>query len=68
MLRWHLQQGRSALPKSVRPERIRENFDVFDFTLRADELAAIDSLDTGTRRGPSPTGSPRQFGRDIPDA
>ena len=47
MLRWHLQQGRSAIPKSVRPDRIRENFDVFDFTLAEAELAAIDALDTG---------------------
>ena len=53
----------------MRPERIRENFDVFDFTLRADELAAIDSLDTGTRRGPEPDGiTIDKFGRDIPDA
>jgi diketogulonate reductase-like aldo/keto reductase len=69
MLRWHLQQGRSALPKSVRPERIRENFDVFDFTLSADELAAIDSLDTGIRRGPEPDVITLDaFGRVIPEA
>jgi diketogulonate reductase-like aldo/keto reductase len=33
MLRWHLQQGRSAIPKSIKPARIAENFDVFDFEL-----------------------------------
>jgi diketogulonate reductase-like aldo/keto reductase len=54
MLRWHLQQGRSAIPKSVRPERIAENFAVFDFELTDSELAAIDSLDLGIRRGPEP--------------
>ena len=56
MLRWHIQQGRSAIPKSVRPERIAENFDVFDFELSAEELAAIDALDTGVRGGPEPDG------------
>jgi diketogulonate reductase-like aldo/keto reductase len=54
MLRWHLQQGRSAIPKSVPPERIAENFAVFDFELTDSELAAIDSLDLGIRRGPEP--------------
>src|SRR6266700_82120 len=47
MLRWHLQQGRSAIPKSVRSERIAENFDIFDFELSDSELAQIDALDTG---------------------
>ena len=54
MLRWHLQQGRSAIPKSTNPARIAENFDVFDFELTADELASIDALDTGVRNGPDP--------------
>src|SRR6478735_2452073 len=68
MLRWHLQQGRSAIPKSVRPGRIRENFDVFDFELTADELIAIDALDTGIRRGPEPADITLEtFGRDIPE-
>ena len=69
MLRWHLQQGRSALPKSVRPARIVENFDVFDFELTADELGAIDALDTGVRRGPEPEAVTLEtFGREIPEA
>jgi diketogulonate reductase-like aldo/keto reductase len=69
MLRWHLQQGRSALPKSVRPARIAENFDVFDFALSEDELAAIDALDTGVRRGPEPEAVTLEtFGRVIPEA
>lgn len=54
MLRWHLQQGRSAIPKSVNPQRIAANFDVFDFELSPDELASIDGLDTGVRGGPDP--------------
>ncbi|PUB32024.1 diketogulonate reductase-like aldo/keto reductase [Promicromonospora sp. AC04] len=69
MLRWHLQEGRSAIPKSVNPERIAANFDVFDFDLTADQLAAIDGLDTGVRGGPEPASvTPEAFGRDIPEA
>jgi NAD(P)-dependent dehydrogenase (short-subunit alcohol dehydrogenase family) len=54
MLRWHLWEGRSVIPKSTRPHRIAENFDVFDFDLADDELAAIDALDTDQRGGPVP--------------
>lgn len=54
MLRWGLQQGRSVIPKSTKPHRIAENLDVFDFELTADQLAAIDGLDTTTRGGPEP--------------
>jgi len=54
MLRWHVQQGRSAIPKSTKPARIAENFDVFDFELSQDDVAAIDALDTPVRRGPEP--------------
>jgi diketogulonate reductase-like aldo/keto reductase len=54
VLRWHLEHGFCAIPKSVKPHRIAENFDVFDFTLTADEVAAIDALDTGVRGGPDP--------------
>jgi diketogulonate reductase-like aldo/keto reductase len=54
VLRWHFDEGRSAIPKSVRPERIAENIDIFDFALSDDELAAIDSLDTGARAGSDP--------------
>ena len=49
ILRWHLQEGRSAIPKSVTPARIAENFAVFDFELSAADLASIDALDTGVR-------------------
>jgi diketogulonate reductase-like aldo/keto reductase len=54
MLRWGLQQGRSVIPKSTKPSRIAENIDVFDFELSADEMTAIDGLDTGRRGGPEP--------------
>jgi diketogulonate reductase-like aldo/keto reductase len=54
VLRWHIEHGFSAIPKSVKPHRIAENFDVFDFALTADEVAAIDALDTGVRGGPDP--------------
>ena len=69
MIRWHLQEGRSAIPKSVKPARIAENFDVFDFELSAAELAALDGLDTGVRGGPEPADITLEtFGRDIPEA
>jgi len=69
MLGWHLQQGRSVIPKSIKPHRIAENFDVFGFELTADEVAAIDGLDTGKRGGPEPdTITLESFGRQIPEA
>lgn len=69
MLRWHLQQGRSAIPKSVNPERIASNFDVFGFELSGEELARIDALDTGVRGGPDPAAvTLAAFHRDIPEA
>jgi 2,5-diketo-D-gluconate reductase A len=45
VLRWHLQNGFIVFPKSVRRERLEENFDVVGFELTADEVAAIDALD-----------------------
>ncbi|MCE1180384.1 MAG: aldo/keto reductase [Micrococcales bacterium] len=69
MLRWHLQQGRSAIPKSVRPSRIAENFDVFDFELTPEELTTLDGLDTGVRGGPEPEDITLEtFSREIPEA
>jgi diketogulonate reductase-like aldo/keto reductase len=68
MLRWHLQQGRSVIPKSVKAARIAENIDVFDFELAGEELSAIDALDTGHRGGPEPEAMTLEaFGRPIPE-
>lgn len=53
-IRWVLQLGYVAIPKSVHDERIAENADVFDFELTDEEMAAIDSLDRGHRFGPDP--------------
>ena len=69
MLRWHLQEGRSAIPKSVKPSRIAENFDVFDFELTREQIAAVDAMDTGVRGGPEPDSITLEaYGRQIPEA
>lgn len=69
MLRWHLQEGRSAIPKSTKPARIAENFDVFDFELSAEQMAAIRALDTGRRSGPGPESITLEtYGMAIPEA
>ena len=69
MLRWHLQEGRSAIPKSTKPARIAENFDVFDFELSSEQIDAIDALDTGVRGGPDPDSITLEaYGREIPEA
>jgi 2,5-diketo-D-gluconate reductase A len=54
ILRWHLQLGNIVIPKSVTPERIRENLEVFDFELDEGEMASIGTIDTGKRFGPDP--------------
>ena len=59
ILRWHLELGISIIPKSVKTARIIENFDIFNFTLTAEEIASIDALDTGRRGGPDPEHSDR---------
>ncbi|MER6195762.1 aldo/keto reductase [Streptomyces sp. NPDC001586] len=54
VIRWHLQLGNLVIPRSSAVARIRENFDVFDFSLNEHEMARIASLDTGQRQGPDP--------------
>jgi 2,5-diketo-D-gluconate reductase A len=56
VLRWHIQHGLIVFPKSVTPERVRENFALFDFSLTDEDVAAIDGLDKGEagRTGPNP--------------
>ncbi|WP_460111597.1 aldo/keto reductase [Streptomyces sp. YKOK-J1] len=69
LLRWGLQQGRSVIPKSTKRHRIAENIDVFDFDLSADELSALDALETGRRVGPEPEAvTLAAYGRAIPEA
>lgn len=54
ILRWHIQIGNVVIPKSASPERMRENFEVFDFELSEDDMAALARLDTGERIGSDP--------------
>jgi 2,5-diketo-D-gluconate reductase A len=54
ILRWHLQLGNVVIPKSVTPERIRENLELFDFELSDEEMALFERLDRGERIGPDP--------------
>lgn len=69
MLRWHLQAGRSAIPKSVRPQRIAENVDVFDFELTDEQMRTLDGLDRGVRGGPEPASlTLEKYGMPIEEA
>lgn len=69
MLRWQLQLGHSVIPKSIRPERIAQNFDVFDFVLNTEQMDEIASLETGVRGGPEPESITLEaYGREVPEA
>ena len=54
VLRWHLQRGDIVFPKSVSPDRIRENIDVFDFGLSSGDVEAVSALNRNERTGPDP--------------
>ena len=56
VLRWHIQRGDIVIPKSVHPERMKSNFDIFDFSLDNGEMDAVTGLDRGEsgRTGPNP--------------
>jgi len=54
VLRWHIQLGNIVFPKSVTTERIRENFEIFDFELTDDEMSAIGEMEKAERLGPDP--------------
>lgn len=55
VLRWHLQLGNVVIPKSVTPSRIKENIEVFDFSLDTEDIAAISALNEDRRLGLDPT-------------
>jgi 2,5-diketo-D-gluconate reductase A len=54
ILRWHIERGDIVFPKSVTPERIRENIDIFDFELSGEDVEAISALNRKERTGPDP--------------
>lgn len=54
ILRWHLQNGFIVIPKSAKPERIRENIALFDFELSVDDMQIIEDMDRGQRTGVDP--------------
>lgn len=67
MLRWHIQEGRQVIPKSVNPTRIAENFDVFGFELTAEEISRIDALEQGMTMIPDELDFDA-FGIQVPEA
>lgn len=68
MLRWHLQPGRSVIPKSTKPQRITETIDVFDFQLSIDELAVTRPSTPTSAGGPEPEAiTLENFGIPIPE-
>lgn len=66
MLRWHIQEGRQVIPKSVQPARIAENIDVFDFVLSSDEISRINALEQGMTMVPDELDFD-SFGIEVPE-
>ncbi len=66
VLRWLIQRDVVVIPKSVRPDRMAQNLDVFDFDLTDDQLAAIDALDAGYAADPNQTASPSKRSHGHP--
>jgi len=58
VLRWDIQNGVVTIPKSVTAHRIRENANIFDFELSAEDMALVDSLNQNKRIGPDPDNVP----------
>jgi diketogulonate reductase-like aldo/keto reductase len=58
LIRWVLQQGVVAIPKSTNPERIHQNSEVFDFTISAEDMTRLDSFDEALITGWDPTNAP----------
>jgi 2,5-diketo-D-gluconate reductase A len=56
VLRWHIERGDVVFPKSMHPQRIKENFEIFDFEINDEEIEALTALDRGEkgRQGPHP--------------
>jgi 2,5-diketo-D-gluconate reductase A len=54
VLRWHIQRGDIVFPKSTKPDRIKENIDIFDFELAPEDIEAISDLNRDERTGPDP--------------
>jgi len=54
VLRWHIQRGDIVFPKSVNPDRIKENIGIFDFELPSEDVEAITLLNRDERTGPDP--------------
>ena len=56
VLRWHIERGDIVFPKSVTPQRVKENFELFDFELDDADIDALSALDKGEsgRTGPNP--------------
>lgn len=61
VLRWHLQKGISVIPKSITPERIISNIDLFDFEISQEDMLRIDSLNTNSRSGQNPDDYWREY-------